>query len=809
MSGTHSQQNLESYLELNNREQVIRFPLNQPIHRLGRDAIWADLLICDRGWEVLSGRHAVLRRENNHYWIYDGDGESKPSTNGTFIDHSRINLQTGYRLKQNTQLQIGQDPSNLILLTYISGDHSSSKVIPGKFRLNLQDIQQWPVILGREPTTQYGSMLLDAPTVSRNHATLSREANHYILRDLSANGTFVNKQRVKQDYRLKDRDLIQIGPFTLLFQDGILELFDRGNQIRLDADQLFRKVKHPQGEKIILNNVSLAIEPGQLVAIVGGSGAGKSTLMKTLLGIEPLTSGAVLLNGDNLRQNFVLYRSEIGYVPQDDIVHENLTVEEVLSYACQLRLPADTPLQSEVDRTLEQVQLSHVRQTSVHQLSGGQRKRVSIAVELLANPKLFFLDEPTSGLDPGLDKKMMQLLQQLAEQGRTVILVTHATSNLEVCDRIVFMGAGGRLCYFGPPLEAMRFFNMPSSDLKYFANIYIELDQGTENQSSSVQKWSELFRQSEAYQTYIASALSVNQGQKDGNKPRTRSKNSILSLRQWKILSDRYLKLVLRDRFSLGLMLLTAPLGISLITLALQGETPLAKLETLDVMQAPLALRVLFVFTCATLWVGFSGTAQTIVREASIYARERLVNLGLLPYIGSKVIIHAGLAVIQSLLMTGVILLGFDSPKPDLMSWPVGCSLTIFLTLVASFSLGLMISSFVKNTNQANSTLPLILIPQIVFSGVLFKLDGMARFFSWLMLSRWSIGAYGTLVNVNAMVPEQPQVSGVKPTPLPFEPTSTYDPTWENLLLNWGILGLHSLIYLGLTLWRQKRKDIY
>ena len=160
------------------------------------------------------------------------------------------------------------------------------------------------------------------------------------------------------------------------------------DQIRLDADSLVIPKR--------LDNITLAIEPGQFVALVGGSGAGKSTLMRTLLGIEKTTNGAVFLNGDNLRQNFNIYRNQIGYVPQDDIVHADLTVEEVLSYAAKLRLPPDTDVQQVVAKTLEDIEMTHRRKALVKQLSGGQRKRVSIGVELLADPKLFFLDEPTS-----------------------------------------------------------------------------------------------------------------------------------------------------------------------------------------------------------------------------------------------------------------------------------------------------------------------------------------------------------------------------------------------------------------------------
>ncbi|MCU0548977.1 MAG: ATP-binding cassette domain-containing protein [Leptolyngbya sp. Prado105] len=794
-----------AFLELNNRGQTLRFTLSKTEHRLGRDDAWADLLIPSSGWEVISSRHAVLRKEGDYYWIFDGDEHSKPSTNGIFINHTRITPHTGFCLNQSVQLQIGQNPQNAISLTYVLPQSNGVTAFPSQFRLDFKGIKEFPIEIGREPTQRYGCLTLNSPTISRCHASIEQISDQYVLRDHSTNGTYINKQRMTRSTPLQDGDTIQIGSYTLLFRNKALEIFDRGDQIRLDAHQLTRKVlDESKQEKTILKNVSLAIEPGQLVALVGGSGAGKSTLMKTLLGIAPTNSGAVRLNGDDLRQNFDLYRTEIGYVPQDDIVHLTLTVEEVLTYACQLRLPPDTNIQEAVTHALEQVKLSPVRNTLVQRLSGGQRKRVSIAVELLANPKLFFLDEPTSGLDPGLDKKMMELLRELADQGRTIILVTHATSNLEVCDRIAFMGMGGRLCYFGPPKEAMRFFQAPSEDFKYFADIYIQLGENEQ----TVEHWSQKFHQSSIHERYVKTILSQEQGNTNTKLNAAKQKGKVSFFQQWMILCQRYWKLIVRDRFSLILLLATAPLGVGLITLALRDYDAIAKLTTLTVMQASTALRVLFVFTCATLWVGLSGTAQAIVQENHIYYRERLVNLRLLPYLGSKFSIHLGLAVLQTLLILAAILVGFRAPQPDLLPWVVGCGITTFLTLIASVSLGLMISTFVKNSTQANSTLPLILIPQIIFSGILFKLEGVGKIVSWFMLSRWSIGAYGAVVDVNAMVPESPKIPGVPDQPLPFEPSSIYDPTWQNLGLNWGLLCLHSLIYLGIALWLQKRKDL-
>jgi ABC-type multidrug transport system ATPase subunit len=595
---------------------------------------------------------------------------------------------------------------------------------------------------------------------------------------------------VTNSVQLSEGDAIRIGPFTLTYRSGELQMQDSGHQIRLDADSLLIPKR--------LDGITLAIEPGQFVALVGGSGAGKSTLMRTLLGIEKTTNGAVFLNGDNLRQNFNIYRNQIGYVPQDDIVHADLAVEEVLSYAAKLRLPPDTDVKQVVAKTLEDIEMTHRRKALVKQLSGGQRKRVSIGVELLADPKLFFLDEPTSGLDPGLDKKMMQLLRKLANQGRTVILVTHATANITMCDRIVFMGRGGRLCYFGPPREALDFFDVKTSD---FADIYNELETGENN----VQSWAKKFNKSPYYQRYIINHFS--RGKANAKIPSAPSLPKSQSfVKQLVLLAQRYFQLIFRDLVNLSLALLTAPIGISLLRLAVRDKDPL--IGAPEATLAPLALRVLFVFTCAAIWVGLATSLQEIVKESAIYLRERLVNLGLFAYLGSKIFILSGLAVLQTLLMVGVILIAFKSPEPSLISWAMGASITTFLTLMSCISLGLVVSAIVKNSSQANSALPLLLLPQIIFSGVLFKMEGAASKFSWLMLSRWSVGAYGSLVNVNGMVPALTTLPDGSTLPQPFEPTPVYDPTWENLSLNWAILCVHIFVYLMLTLWLQKRKDI-
>ncbi|MCT7948865.1 ATP-binding cassette domain-containing protein [Ancylothrix sp. C2] len=774
------------YLEANNQGQLIKLNLTKNQHLLGRDPQRSDLTLPPE-WRVISSCHAILKKAGDEYCIYDGDGH-QPSTNGLFLDRTRITTVDGQFLKDGTQLRIGQDPQNQVILTYYNPQRPQIINQPQQRSISLKNTN---VLLGRDP---HASLQLDSPIVSRRHATIQpTNQGKYLLQDTSANGIFVNDKKVTGSIILTDNCSIRIGPFTLVLRGDLLELLDQGNQIRLDAESLIIQKR--------LESITLAIEPGQFVALVGGSGAGKSTLMRTLLGIEKTGGGKVYLNGDDLRKNFNIYRTQIGYVPQDDIIHQDLTVTEVLSYAAKLRLPPDTDVRSIVQKTLEDIEMIHRQKALVKELSGGQRKRVSIGVELLADPKLFFLDEPTSGLDPGLDKKMMLLLRKLANQGRTIVLVTHATANIKLCDRVVFLGRGGHLCYFGPPQEAFDFFEIKNDD---FADIYNKLEESEKAPLSYAAK----FQQSPLYQKYIENHIS----RPGTNSPRTASipkQVQPLFFQQLALLSQRYFQLIGRDKVNIGLALFTAPIGISLITLAIKDKNPLILGEEPDPTLAPLALRVLFVFTCAAIWVGLSTSLQEIVKEAAIYVRERLVNLGLFAYLGSKVVILAALAILQALLMSMVILIGFKSPTSELISWPVGITITAFLTLFTCMSLGLMVSALVKNGSQANSALPLLLLPQIIFSGVLFKMEGAASYISWLMLSRWSVGAYGALVNVNAMVPEPTKLPDGSIIPLPFEATAVYEPTWGNLSLNWGILCLHTALYLAVTWWVQKRKDIF
>jgi ABC transport system ATP-binding/permease protein len=773
------------YLQINNQGQLVNFELNRSQHILGRDPQLADLCVPDN-WQMISRTQATLRQDGENYYIFDGDG-AIPSGNRLYLDRVLISPQIGCLLTHGISLNIGLDPASTIRVTYINPQAGS--IVPIGLEQKSVSLKQKNISLGRDATC---TLQLDAPTISRTHATIDRDgASRYILRDLSTNGVFVNGQRVNKSIVISDGATIRIGSFTLIVRNDELQLLDTGDSIRLDIDRLMLETRG----KRRLDNLSFALEPGQLVALVGGSGAGKSTLMRTLLGIETATTGVVYINGNDLRQNFNIYRHQIGYVPQDDIIHLDLSVEEVLTYAAKLRLPPDSDLRSIVDRALHDIQMTHRRKAAIKDLSGGQRKRVSIGVELLANPKLFFLDEPTSGLDPGLDKQMMELLRDLAHDGnRTIVLVTHATTNITDCDRILFLGAGGKLCYFGDPTEALTFF-----EVKDFANIYIKLQQDNE-----IDFYVKSYQDSPYFQKYIANTFNPHANARSNLMMPTAKQAQAID--QWRIFTQRYFKLITRDRVNLGLALLTVPVSISLLNLSLHNKNPFVLDGAVNVGSPGLALRAIFVITCASLWVGLSSSAQEVVKESAIYLRERLVNLRLRSYLGSKISVLATLAIFQTILILLAISLGFKSANSALINWQLGIFVSTFLTLIASISLGLLVSAVVKNSNQANGALPLLLLPQIIFSGVLFKLEGVGVFISYLMLSRWAIGSYGTIININQLLPANLRTARVED--MPFPTGSAYQSTWPNLSLNWLMLLVHIVTYWLITAWIQKRKDI-
>lgn len=410
---------------------------------------------------TVSARHLKLEVTTSGILVTD-----LKSTNGTQLNGQLIPANVPQPWQLGDVIRVGDLRGNSVsmILEGAAGERAQTR------SLGMHELAQYPqVLIGRDPASQ---MHLDHPAVSRRHAEIVRQNGGFVIRDLgSANGTFVNGQRVTGWMALGVGDVIQIGPFKLVYDvqaQGLTTLMSRGH--RMDAIDLGVQVA---GGRMILSDISLSVQAGEFAALVGGSGAGKSTLMKAMNGYNPATHGRMLIDEQDLYPNLDAYRMLMGYVPQDDIIHRELPVRLALWYAAKLRLPdaSEAEIEGRIQDVLRTVEMTAHADKPVRVLSGGQRKRVSIAVELLAQPDILFLDEPTSGLDPGLEKKMMYDLNRLADQGRTVVLVTHATANIEQCDHVAFL-VRGRLAYYGPPSEAISFFQAQD-----FADIYLKLSE--------------------------------------------------------------------------------------------------------------------------------------------------------------------------------------------------------------------------------------------------------------------------------------------------------------------------------------------
>lgn len=721
----------------------------------------------------VSGHHLCLENRGGTWTVTD-----LKSTNGTQLNGQLIPPNEARPLQSGSVIRIGDLTGNSVSMSIETGEADSLRTLAlGK--LDLSNLTQ--VVIGRDPNSY---LPLNHPTVSTRHAMILKQDGALLIRDLgSTNGTFVNGNRISQ-VPLASGDVIQIGPFKLVYdaqQQSLAQSMRLGH--RLDAIQLGREVAN---KRMILKDVTMPIEPGDFVALVGGSGAGKSTLMKAMNGYEPGNHGQMLLDGEPFYPKLDLYRTQMGYVPQDDIIHRELPVRLALWYAARLRLPDASPAEVEarIADALRVVEMTEHADKPVRVLSGGQRKRVSIAVELLAKPALFFLDEPTSGLDPGLEKKMMYDLNRLADEGRTVVLVTHATANIEQCDYVAFMSYG-KLAFYGPPKDAIKFFGAQD-----FADIYLRLQQTVDasqgkpppvelqpyyqavaagqggSKVPAGHLWAEHFRQSPYYQQHIASrqrslgggaAYSVAGG---AAGPVRRPRDSFL--RQTYLLARRQLDLIRLDLRTLLVLLVMMPF-IGFLFMLVSGEYDIVgrRPEAAETIKADLIVQaedeyaayadeydeedeerdwladytpyatakmLLVMIGLALTQGGTFGAAYEIVKERAIFKRERAVNLSVVAYVLSKFAVLSLFAVFQVAAVVFIIWLRVDLNYPSIMfpDYEWGGALEIFIILflgvLASIGFGLFLSAIVPTTDVVLYAILAQLFVQIILSGTLFPL---------------------------------------------------------------------------------------
>jgi ABC-type multidrug transport system ATPase subunit len=657
--------------------------------------------------ERVSRHHARVEERDGGFWILD-----LGSRHGTAVNGTRLGAEP-HRLAGGDAIEIGDER-----LRFLAGEEtrmaSREVAVAETIAVRLTGPR---LAIGRDPAND---LVLPDPNVSRFHAELVRHDGRTEIADLgSRNGTRVGNELVERA-ELEDGAALGIGPYRLVFDGQGLVARSEVGALRLEASRVAVRA----GDKQILAPASTSLEPGELIAIIGESGAGKTTLLKLLAGVNSPSAGTVRINGEPLANRL----TDIGYVPQEDIVHRLLDVREALDFAARLRLPEDATAEeigAAIDRVLAELALGPHAGTRVGSLSGGQRRRTGVACELLGRPGLLFLDEPTTGMDPGLESKMMALFRELADGSRGVALVTHATKNLALCDRVVVMARGGHLVFDGPPDDALGFFGVDDYD-----GIYTALDESPDHAPAPAP----------------APEAAAGEPEAAAEAPAARPRGSLL--RQARVLTSRYARLVARDRRNLLLLVGQAPIlalaGIGLFhsgLFDLPGGSPAE------------ATQLLFLMVLVVIWLGAIDGAREIVKERAVFDRESAVGVRLLAYLMSKLAVLCGLVAVQVVLYAGL-LFAFRPLDADVGAWASVFAL-FMATGFAAVGMGLLISAAAATEDQAMSLVPLAVIPQLLFAGTIVTVERMAepaQTLSGAIFSQWSLAAVGAAVDMNARI---------------------------------------------------------
>jgi ABC transport system ATP-binding/permease protein len=740
-------------------------------YRIGRDP-QADIVVDD---SRVSWHHAVLQVDRNA-WVL----EDSSSTNGTFLGSRRVKR---VEISEDCVLRLG-DPADgpvvfcSVAKPEIAGPGGTVVRDSGMSRVDRRpsSVVRAPVKVLRIGRGPDNDLVVPDLSVSRHHAELRNAGGgRYEIVDLSShNGTFVNGEPVSRAI-VTEADILSIGRATFrLVGDELREFIDEGD-VSLVAQDLTVRIS---GGKVLLDHVSFPIGERSLVAVIGPSGAGKSTLLGALTGMRPATEGAVLYDDRDLYSHYAELRHRIGLVPQEDILHKQLSARRALRYAAELRFPGDTSADERgrrVNEVIDELGLKAHADTRAGSLSGGQQKRVNVALELLTKPSLLFLDEPTSGLDPGLDKSVMELMSGLAKDGRTIIVVTHSVANLDVCDRLLVLVPGGKVAFYGPPAEGLRFFGKQG-----WAEVFQAFD------AEPDRDWQGDFKRSSCYREYVASGLtnrapeSAHRAPEPPPAPRSR-------LAQLSTLCRRYLAVITSDRNFL-IVLAVLPIVLGVLIREFQGKHGLAGIDNTD------AQSVLLILVICACFTGAANSVRELVKERAIYTRERAAGLSAGAYLFSKILVLGLITGVQAAILVVLGVVGKPLPATGafLTSVPLlELILGVAVLAIASMTLGLVVSAVVNSSDKTMPVLVLLSMAQVILSGGLLTLSVGLNQISWLTPARWGFAATSSTVNLNAI--SAPGV--IKPSPLWDHKPSTW-------LMDMGLQVLLAVVFTLIT-WRR------
>ncbi len=704
----------------------------------------------DPGCDLVVDSPLVSRR---HLQLSDTTGpwrlQDLNSSNGTYIDGTAISEVT---VDASAVLRLGHAAEGPVVAVTMSGSGGPTGV----------------ATVGRDPAN---TVVVDDLMVSRHHAELrpGPDGHSSQLIDLnSQNGTFVNGVRVSSAAVLVG-DVVSVGSTTFVVGPDGLSRAERRVGVSYAAAGL--RVLTPQG-KVILDGISFALDEGSFLGVVGPSGSGKSTLVNALTGFRPATEGSVFFSGRDLYAEYEHIRQRIGYVPQDDVLHMELTVGQTLDFAAELRFPSDVTREDRQDRigeVLDELGLAERRDVPVANLSGGQRKRVSVALELLTRPSLLILDEPTSGLDPGYERSLMELLADLARAGRTVIVVTHSVQSLHLCDRVLCLAPGGRTGWFGPPQELTKYFGR--SDYQEVFRDLSEVDGAV---------WKEKFEGHPDFRSYVTGPMSRYRAA-TGPRPSTKVPRWEW-FRQFKVLTRRRIASILADRRTASLWLgLAIGLALILVVALPAGELgPIDLPEIRIVSQAPL---VVLTIVLSITELGAFNTIREIAEELPLYRRERAVGLSISAYVASKTVVFGVITIAQAVILGTIGLARQNGPQDAiLLGWAFG-EMLIVLTLcgLAAMALGLFVSAAVNTVDRAMTFLPVIFVMMMILAaGGIFPTfasqPGLQQA-SFLASSQWGFAGVAASADLNTL-----NMLGNISTSLPVIDLTDLQPVVETLM---------------------------
>jgi ABC transport system ATP-binding/permease protein len=753
---------------------------------VGRDPS-CQVVVNDRS---VSRRHAEIARVGGDWVIRD-----LASRNGIHVDGERTDE---IRLTGGAEVRIGSPHDGPVLRFTVPAPRPapepplSAPPVSEPPTTNVRPVDQRPelasfeaagtITIGRSAGNQ---IVLDDLLVSRRHAEVRQDGGSYQLVDLgSTNGTYHNGRRVDRAV-LQAGDLISIGHYELRFDGQRLHEHVDTGPVTLAAEGITVDI----GKARIVHDVSFSLSQGSLLGIVGPSGCGKSTMVKALTGLRPASAGRVSYDGRDLYADYAELRYRIGMVPQDDVLHRQLTVRRALRFAASLRFADDVSRRERskrVDEVMANLGLSKSAKQRIDKLSGGQRKRTSVALELLTEPSMLCLDEPTSGLDPALDRDVMQMLREMADRGRTILCITHSVLHLDTCHRVMVMCPGGTVGYFGPPGELLGFF-----EAETYADVFAKVTKEPEY-------WTRRYRESDLYRRYVAEpiatdrarsryapaaepvpvpappaapagfavpepiaravpqpvarALKLNLGRRGVVN---RAKDPVGPLREFTTLSLRMFAVITAD-WAFFLFLLGLPVVLALLSHAVPGDTGLGPPEGTTVASRLEAQRLLVVLVVGAAFIGISSSIREIVSESAIYQRERAVGLSPGAYLASKFVVLGIINVIQVTIFVLLSVLGRGGPAEALVlgSPMVEIIVPVAMVTTSCTMLGLCISALARSVPQTTPVLVVIVMAMLVLSGGLFELAGepVLDQVSWLSPTRWGFAAGASTVDLLSMV---------------------------------------------------------